>query len=106
MSIGRALKKEGYSITNAHNARAAMELLKDATYHLVITDITMPGLSGLDLLDWIKATPATQQVPVIVISSNRDEHSRLSALEAGATAYLEKPITPFELLIKVRQVIG
>ena len=92
--------EEGYAVDAVQNWKEACDKLLDTSFDLVITDVRMPGLSGLDLLPGIQQTQPG--VPIIVITAFGGEDVQRRALARGATVYLEKPIN----LEEFRNVIG
>ncbi len=77
----------------AYGARPALTLLKDFTPSLVFLDLNMPGLSGFDVLAFLKREPRLNKVPVIVVTSDDQPESAKRAMEIGASAYVIKPIS-------------
>lgn len=105
ISTGRTLTKEGITVINAAGGPQAIELLKQRSFDLIITDLMMPGIDGVELVTWLKANPERAGIPIIVLSSRTDEFARTQIYNAGADAYLEKPLVAFELMLKVRQLL-
>ena len=93
------LTDDGYQVTTAASAEAALSLFAQHAYALVITDIRMPGMSGIDLLKKIKET--NQDTQVIIITSHASLDTALTALRAGAYDYLIKPFDDLELISAV-----
>lgn len=80
----------GFSAIKAHNAASALEVLKNTIPDLIIADIMMPGIDGVELCRKIKEDPKTKNVPVILLTARADQKDQ--GLAAGADAYLLKPI--------------
>ena len=93
--IQKTLEKEGYDIITALNGSEALDKIKEVKPGLVLLDINMPGLNGIDILSSIKASD--HALPVIMVTAVRDEKEGREALEAGADYYMTKPID-FEYL--------
>jgi signal transduction histidine kinase/ActR/RegA family two-component response regulator len=93
--------REFYSITEAKNGMEALEKLHENKPDLIITDVMMPGMNGLDFCRQVKMDPALNQIPVILITPKSTEGGRMEGLEAGADAYIAKPFGFEELLRKV-----
>jgi two-component system, chemotaxis family, chemotaxis protein CheY len=83
----------------------AIEQLAVGTIHLMVLDLNMPDMHGLEVLGFVRATQNFQQLPVIVLTTRNDDASREAALQAGATRYLTKPFTPQALLQEARAVL-
>jgi two-component system chemotaxis response regulator CheY len=79
------------NVDQAHDGESALAALREKRYALVITDLLMDGMSGLDLLRAMKADSALSAIPVIVMSADRPSPNAATALAAGASAYLAKP---------------
>ncbi len=90
------LEKEGYKIDLAQDGREACDKMLERNYHLVLTDIRMPQMDGLQLLDWIRERD--KELPVIVITAYADVDSAIRAMKKGAYDYVRKPIDLEELV--------
>ncbi|MBT3256782.1 MAG: response regulator [Deltaproteobacteria bacterium] len=100
------LQKAGYETIVAHSAEEALEcLMSNPRIRLVITDIMMSGMSGLQLLDKIKALPDWKDIPVIMCSSLADLETVKKAMKAGCKHYLIKPVDKNNLLRNVREAL-
>lgn len=98
------LESEGYSILEARNGREGLAILTREHPRVIITDLLMPEMDGMDFLRATRREPETKKIPVIVLSV-KDEFSDIrSAFEAGATEYLTKPFDPGYLVAKVNQL--
>lgn len=104
--MSRILSKEQLTVFNAANGAQAIELLKQRSFDIIVSDLLMPGIDGVGLVEWLKATPERADIPIIIVSSRTDEYSHTQVLKAGADAYLEKPLIAFELMLKVRQLLA
>ncbi len=93
------LSAQGYDLRVAADGEAALQILKDWTPDLVITDLAMPNMDGLELC---KRLRATSQVPILVLSVRGQERTKIQALDAGADDYVTKPFSMSELLARVR----
>lgn len=98
--ISRSLKSEGYDVDLAADARAGLEATSRHGYDLVILDLLLPGMSGMELLRELIARDPNQCV--IVLSALTDTQSKVMSLELGAEDYLAKPFSFDELLARVR----
>jgi len=93
------LSSQGYDIRVANDGETALELLKDWTADLVITDLSMPNMDGLELCRRLRAK---SKVPIIILSVKGEERTKVQALDAGADDYVTKPFGMSELLARVR----
>lgn len=93
------LAKRGYSVSEAEDSHQAMALFQAAPVDLVLLDLMLPGLSGVDVCAWIRAR---SDVPIIILSARLEEDLKVAALDAGADDYVTKPFGQEELLARVR----
>jgi two-component system KDP operon response regulator KdpE len=93
------LSSHGYDIRVANDGETALEIMKDWSPDLVITDLAMPNMDGLELCHRLR--PRTQ-IPIIVLSVRGEERTKVKALDAGADDYVTKPFGIEELLARVR----
>lgn len=94
-----SLSTHGYDIRVANDGETALEIMKDWAPDLVITDLAMPNVDGLELCRRLRTTT---QVPIIVLSVRGEERTKVKALDAGADDYVTKPFGMEELLARVR----
>jgi two-component system KDP operon response regulator KdpE len=93
------LSSNGYDVRTAADAESALEVFGDWKPDLVITDLNMPGMTGVDLC---KALRKKSEVPVIVLSVKGEERTKIEALDSGADDYVTKPFSSAELLARIR----
>lgn len=101
-SLSFILRKEGYSVDEAENGRAAYNKLLENKYDVVVTDLEMPQMGGIELLEEIKKIDI--QVSVIIITAFGSLDTAISALRAGASDYILKPVEFDELIIKIKRM--
>jgi two-component system, OmpR family, KDP operon response regulator KdpE len=93
------LVKRGYTVSEAEDSHQAIDLFQKVPVDLVLLDLLLPGLSGVDVCAWIRAR---SDVPIIVLSARLEEDLKVAALDAGADDYVTKPFGQEELLARVR----
>lgn len=93
------LVKRGYTVSEAEDSHQAIELFQKENVDLVILDLVLPGLSGVDICLWMRAR---SEVPIIILSAHSEEDLKVAALDAGADDYVTKPFGQEELLARVR----
>ena len=93
------LAKRGYTVSEAADSHQAMALFQEVPVDLVLLDLMLPGLSGVDICAWIRAR---SDVPIIILSARLEEDLKVAALDAGAEDYVTKPFGQEELLARVR----
>src|SRR5579863_7239963 len=94
-----SLSSQGYDIRVANDGETALEIMKDWTPDLVITDLSMPNMDGLELCRQLRLLT---KIPIIVLSVKGEERTKVQALDAGADDYVTKPFGIEELLARVR----
>lgn len=94
-----SLSVQGYDIRVANDGEMALEIMKDWSPHLIITDLAMPNVNGVQLCRRVRAF---SEVPIIVLSVRGEERQKIEALDAGADDYVTKPFSMNELLARVR----
>src|ERR1700688_1835645 len=92
------LSEEGYQVTLASSGEQAMEFLKKASFDLVIADLKMPGMDGIELLKKVKEQ--NKETQVILLTSHLSPTTALSSLEAGAFWYLTKPLDDISIFVE------
>src|ERR1700684_4405621 len=97
-----SLSSHGYDIRVANDGETALEIMKDFTPDLVITDLMMPNMNGMELCRQLRKT---SQVPILVLSVRGEERSKIEALDSGADDYITKPFSTGELLARVRAAL-
>ena len=98
----RYLEREGHTTLETGHGDRARELLEQQTPDLVVLDVMLPGMDGLELCRWIRAR---SDLPVILLTARGEEADRIVGLELGADDYVTKPFSPRELAARVRTVL-
>jgi len=96
------LELEGFKVTSIHNGDEAANLVKDASFDLMVLDIMLPGKQGLDVLRTIRTY---SDLPVVMLTARGDDTDRILGLELGADDYVPKPCNPQELAARIRAVL-
>lgn len=100
------LEQAGYSVLTACNGASAISTANGhTTPALIILDLMLPDISGLDVCRQLKHSPRTQNIPVIMLTARGHEVDRVMGLELGADDYVIKPFSPRELLLRIRAVL-
>lgn len=106
MTFRQHLKQEGYrDFITTSSARDALRMVREHHPDVVLLDINMPHVSGLDILRIIGLDPSLQHIPVLILTAATDPEVRRTALDLGASDFLSKPVDPNELLPRVRNAI-
>jgi DNA-binding response OmpR family regulator len=99
--VRRLLREDGYEVETAEDGQAALEISAKKHYDLILSDVMMPKLDGIQLLQAIRRDPHRKTTPVILLSARAGEEFRIQGLSAGADDYLAKPFSARELLSRV-----
>jgi putative two-component system response regulator len=99
------LSERGYETVKASNGTEALETLSEQNIDLVLADIMMPGISGLEVCNRIKENPLTRHIPVVMVTAAADREARVKGLEAGANDFLAKPVDYAEMLVRINNLL-
>jgi two-component system, cell cycle response regulator DivK len=99
------LKRTKYALIEAHDGEAGVAKALETRPDLILMDIQLPKISGLEATKRLRAEAATAKTPIIAITSFALSGDDVKAKEAGATAYLAKPYSPFDLLTLIRKIL-
>lgn len=101
------LKEEGFKIDGIATGEDGKERLEKNSYDLVLLDVMLPGMSGLDLLQWIRQQPWGKELPVVMLSALETDEDKTRGRELGATAYIAKAeSTPKTVVEKLQQILA
>ena len=103
--VATNLKTAGYQVLKAENGESALEQVRSALPALVVLDLMLPGMSGLEVCKVLKGDPATKPIPIIMLTAKAEEVDRIVGLELGADDYVTKPFSPRELVLRVRSIL-
>jgi adenylate cyclase len=104
--ISHVLQRQGYQVRTAHHGEAALEMMRTFTPYLILTDLMMPGMSGLELIQKVRQDDRLRSIPVVLLTAKVDDETRIEGVEQGADAYLGKPFNDRELLAEVRNLLA
>jgi two-component system chemotaxis response regulator CheY len=100
-----ALESHGFEVTSAKSGFEALKILPKDRFDLIVTDVNMPDINGLELVRYVRGSNVHNKIPLIIISTDGRERDRERGMHLGATAYLVKPFKPEELLSLVKEVL-
>jgi CheY-like chemotaxis protein len=98
----RQLLAGRYRVIAVENGRAALDVARQESPDVILSDVMMPGIDGLTLVEIVKSDEALRHIPVILLTARTTKDSAVTALEAGADDYICKPFSPAELRARVR----
>ena len=99
------LKKEGFSVTPVSDGGEAVSVAQKGDFDLVILDLMLPGINGMEICRILRDDPRTHNLPIIMLTAKGEEHDRVQGLETGADDYMTKPFSPRELIARVKAVL-
>jgi len=96
--------KKGYNVTEVADGMTALLTLRKGEYpDMIISDIRMPELNGVQFLERVQASPLLSEIPVMILSGQDSSQDRINCLERGAVDFVTKPFNPMELELRVRR---
>ena len=104
-AIRRNLKEAGFAIGTASNGVDALIKTRSVSPDLIVLDLMLPQLNGLDICKTLREDPATAYIPVIMLTGMDSYFTRVAGFEAGITVFLTKPYQPEELISKVEELL-
>ena len=99
------LAKEGYRVSSASTGTDALATARRDRPALVVLDLMLPGLSGFEVIEQLRADESTRDIAVLMLTARREEPDRIRGLSLGADDYLTKPFSPQELVLRVRAIL-
>lgn len=105
--LGFYLRSEGFDVTSAENGLDALQKLgtEGDSISLVLTDLNMPYMDGIELIRSIRSDPAMSHFPILMVTTEADEEEKTKALEAGANGYVVKPVTSEMVAFHIRRIL-
>jgi DNA-binding response OmpR family regulator len=103
--VERYLQKAGFSIELLSSGREALKAIAERTPDLLILDLMLPHVDGLEICRVVRSDPRTAAIPIIMLTARADESERIVGLEIGADDYVAKPFSPNELVARVRALL-
>ena len=104
--ISFTLKYKGYTVVSVNDGIEALEKLSQESFDLIILDIMMPRMNGLEVLKEIKTKTPYKDVPIVMLTSEKGETDRQKAIDFGASNFLTKPFQPPELIEAVEKALA
>jgi phosphate regulon transcriptional regulator PhoB len=99
------LVKEGFDVSSATDGEEALTKLRKETFNLLVLDLMLPGIQGIELCRILKNDPDTKNLPIIMLTAKAEELDKILGLELGADDYITKPFSPRELVSRVKAVL-
>jgi two-component system chemotaxis response regulator CheY len=95
-----------FETVEASSGFEALKMLPQQDYDLIITDINMPDINGLELISFVRTNARFSHLPIVIVSTERSEEDKKRGMALGATAYVTKPFKSFELQEVIKKTIG
>lgn len=99
------LEKEGFTVLRAADGERALASIKKDGPHLVVLDLMLPGMNGIDVCRAVRRNPSTEHLPIVMLTAKSDPVDRILGLEIGADDYVTKPFHVRELVARIRTVL-
>ncbi|MCX8031210.1 MAG: response regulator [Thermodesulfovibrionales bacterium] len=99
------LKSRGFEVVTAENGLDAIEKLASHDVNLIMSDLNMPFMDGIELVKNLKNNPTTSHIPILMVTTEADPEEKQKAMEAGASAYLVKPVTAEVVASNIKEIL-
>ncbi|HEX6209396.1 MAG TPA: response regulator transcription factor [Methylomirabilota bacterium] len=103
--LARTLGRAGFSVSTRHAGTEALEAVRETAPDLVLLDLMLPGVGGVEICRLLRGDPRTAAIPIIMITARAEESDRIAGLEIGADDYITKPFSPNEVTARVRALL-
>jgi two-component system alkaline phosphatase synthesis response regulator PhoP len=103
--VGYNIKKEGYSLITSNNGKDAIELAKTSLPQLIILDIMMPGMDGIEVCSELRKIPELKQTLIAFLTARSEDFTQIAGLDAGGDDYIAKPIKPRVLMSRINALL-
>ena len=104
--VGFVLKEAGFNVIEASDGKEAVDRLSSSTVNMLITDLNMPNMDGIELIRWVRNNETHKFIPVVMLTTESQEGKKQEGKSAGATGWIVKPFKPEQLLTVVNKVLG
>ncbi len=104
--VSYTLKNEGYTVVEAVDGVDALTKLKQNPADMVLTDLHMPNMNGIDLIKNVRADPKYKFIPIVLLTTESQSDKKLEGKAAGATGWIVKPFKPEQLVAVIKKVLG
>ncbi len=104
--VSFTLKDAGYEVTEAADGEEALKIAKGGSFNLVLTDINMPKMNGIELTRALRALPDYKFTPILTLTTESTPEKKQEGKAAGATGWIVKPFSPDQLIATIKKVLG
>ncbi len=99
------LANEGYNILTALTGEVAIKVAQQSSLDLIVLDLMLPGIDGLEVTKYLKNNESTQEIPIVMVTAKGEESDVITGLELGANDYISKPFSPKVLVARIRAIL-
>lgn len=103
--VGYNLKKEGYKVVSASNGEDGLKAARKETPHLILLDVMMPGMDGIETCDKLRGMPELEDTLIAFLTARGEDYSQVAGFDAGADDYITKPIKPKVLISRIKALL-
>ncbi|HYX05837.1 MAG TPA: response regulator transcription factor [Bacteroidales bacterium] len=103
--VGYNLKKEDYKVFTASNGKTAIKIANEVLPHLILLDVMMPEMDGIETCEQIRALPGTQNTIIAFLTARSEDYSQVAGFEAGGDDYITKPVRPKVLISRIKALL-
>lgn len=104
--VGVTLRSAGYEVIEANDGQEALDYARDHAVDLVLTDVNMPRMDGIELVAELRALPSYRLTPLLLLTTESSPQRKQEGKQAGATGWMVKPFNPDQLLATLSRVLG
>ena len=104
-SLSFFLESKGYTIDQFSDGKDAPDAIETNSYDLILTDINMPGISGMEITQYVRQR-LNSDIPVIILTSSGVEQTELDSFDIGANEFIAKPVSPAVLLVRINKLLN
>lgn len=103
-SLSYFLESKGFSVDQFSDGKEALDAIETNNYDLILTDINMPGISGMEITQYVRESLGSD-VPIIIFTSSGVEQTELDSFDIGANEFIAKPVSPAVLLVRINKLL-
>lgn len=104
-SLSFFLESKGFKVDQFSDGKDALEAIESDNYDLVLTDVNMPGVSGMEITQYVRQT-LKSNIPIIIFTSSSVEQTELDSFDLGANEFMSKPVSPAVLLVRINKLLN
>lgn len=104
-SLSFFLTSKGFTVDQFSDGREALDAIETNTYDLILTDINMPGISGMEITQYVRQH-INSDIPIIIFTSSGVEQTELDSFDLGANEFMAKPVSPAVLLVRINKLLN